>query len=224
MTDISTAARTAPILLTGFEPFGGETLNPSWEAVRRLDGHCIGGHPVTALALPVAFGAAVRQLDEALSRLRPAIVLAVGQAGGRARLSLERVAINLVDARIPDNDGEQPIDCPVIASAPPAYFSNLPVKAMRAAIETHGIPAELSHTAGTYVCNALFFGLMHSIAAAGGGIRGGFMHLPWLPEQALAHPGEPSLPLEQMVRGIGCALDAAVRHGDDLPVSGGTTH
>jgi pyroglutamyl-peptidase len=212
-----------PILLTGFEPFGGEAINPSWEAVRALHGRCIGGHPVEARQLPVAFGPAIAALQEALDAVRPTLVLAVGQAGGRARLSFERIAVNLIDARIPDNDGCQPIDCPVIAGAPTAYFTSLPVKAMRAAAEAAGVPAELSQTAGSYVCNAVFFALLHALAGRPG-CRGGFVHLPWLPEQADRHPGEPKLALQRIVDGLQEALQAAATRVDDLPLAGGDTH
>jgi pyroglutamyl-peptidase len=211
------------ILLTAFEPFGGESINPSWEAVRALDGALISGHRVVARRLPVTFGGAAVAIRAALDELQPQLALAVGQAGGRGALSLERVAINLVDARIPDNDGCQPIDCPVVEGAPAACFTTLPVKAMRAAIEAAGIPAELSHSAGCYVCNAVFFLLMHGLAERPG-VRGGFMHVPWLPEQALTHPCEHSLPLSQIIEGLRCALAAAVVHSSDLAVVGGQTH
>jgi pyroglutamyl-peptidase len=215
---------TAPsILLTGFEPFGGEAINPSWEAVRALDGCVIADHRVVARRLPVSFGGAAAALRAALDAVQPQLVLAVGQAGGRAALSLERIAINLVDARIPDNDGCQPIDCPVIPGAAPACFTTLPVKAMRVAIEAAGIPAELSHSAGCYVCNAVFFVLMQSLGSRAG-VRGGFMHVPWLPEQALRHPGQPSLELPCMIEGLRVALAAAASHGTDLAEPGGFTH
>jgi pyroglutamyl-peptidase len=214
---------TPRILLTGFEPFGGETLNPSWEAVRALDGCVIGDHEVVARRLPVSFGGAAVALQAVLDEVRPQLVLAVGQAGGRAALSLERVAINLIDARIPDNDGCQPIDCAVVDGAAPACFTTLPVKAMRAAIKAAGIPAELSHSAGCYVCNAVFFVLMDALSARPG-VRGGFMHVPWLPEQAARHPGEPALALSRVIEGLRLALAAAVAHERDLPVAGGDTH
>jgi len=215
---------TSPhVLLTGFEPFGGEVVNPSWEVARALDGRRIAGHRIDALRLPVAFDAAIIALRAAVDERSPVLVLALGQAGGRARLSLERVAINLVDARIPDNAGLQPIDQPVLAGAPNAYFTNLPVKAMRAAIDAVGIPAELSHSAGYYVCNAVFFALMHALQQHPR-CRGGFMHLPWLPEQASTHGGEPALALELMTTGVLAALRAAVACEVDLRTAGGETH
>lgn len=211
------------ILLTGFEPFGGESINPSWEVARALHGRGIDGHRVEARLLPVAFGAAITALQAALDELQPAVVLAIGQAGGRGKLSFERVAINLIDARIPDNAGAQPIDTPVLAGAPNAYFASLPVKAMRAACEAAGVEAELSQSAGCYVCNAVFFALMHVLSTRPA-VRGGFLHLPWLPEQVDGHPGEPCLALDAMVGAVEQALLAAVQHADDLGVAGGETH
>ena len=165
------------VLLTGFEPFGGEALNPAWEAVRVLQGARIGGHRVETRCLPVVFGAALRSLRKALAGTRPALVVCVGQAGGRAQVSLERVAINLDDARRVDNAGNAPIDAPVVAGGPAAYFTTLPVKRLRAELQRAGIPAELSLTAGTYVCNHVFYGLMHALQRKRG-VRGGFVHIP----------------------------------------------
>ncbi len=209
------------ILLTGFDPFGGESINPSWEAVRLLHGKRIGGHRVVAQLLPTAFEASLRQLKAAMRETRPAIMLGVGQAGGRARLSLERVAINLQDARIPDNAGAQPVDEPVIAGAPAAYFSDLPVKAMLAAMQAAGLPAEISYTAGTYVCNHIAYAMLH-LAAQRRGVRAGFMHIPYLPSQAVALRHAPSMALEDMVRGLAVALRAAALTRVDRQISAGT--
>lgn len=209
------------ILLTGFDPFGGENINPSWEAVRALHGRRIGGHRVVARLLPTEFAASLRMLKAAVRETAPAILLGVGQAGGRERLSIERVAINLQDARIPDNTGAQPIDLPVIAGAPAAYFSTLPVKAMLAALREHGLPASLSHTAGTYVCNHVAYAMLH-LAATRRGVRAGFMHIPYLPEQAARLRGAPSMALGDMVRGLEIALCVAAAVRDDLGISGGT--
>jgi pyroglutamyl-peptidase len=209
------------ILLTGFDPFGGENINPSWEAVRALHGRRIGGHRVVARLLPTEFAASLRMLKAAVRETAPAILLGVGQAGGRERLSIERVAINLQDARIPDNTGAQPIDLPVIAGAPAAYFSTLPVKAMLAALREHGLPASLSHTAGTYVCNHVAYAMLH-LATTRRGVRAGFMHIPYLPEQAARLRGAPSMALGDMVRGLEIALRVATAVRDDLGISGGT--
>lgn len=196
------------VLLTGFDPFGGETVNPSWELARALDGARIADAQVHAVRLPCEFGTALRVLDDALTRLQPVLVLGVGQAGGRCDLSLERVAINVDDARIPDNAGAQPIDEPVIAGAPAAYFTTLPIKAMVAGLQAAGLPASVSQTAGTFVCNHVFYGLQHRLA--GTGVRSGFMHIPYLPAQAARHPGAPSLPLETLVAGTRLAIELAL--------------
>lgn len=180
------------VLLTGFEPFAGERINPSWETVRELHGEVIAGHRVESRCLPTAFVDAQAALHSALQAHDPAAVIALGQAGSRPQISLERVAINLIDARIPDNTGAQPIDSPVIPGGPAAYFSTLPLKAMLMALRENGIPAEISHTAGTYVCNQVFYVLLHAMREHPE-IPAGFVHVPYFPEQALCHPGAPSV-------------------------------
>ena len=210
------------ILLTGFEPFGGESVNPSWEVARRLDGEFVGdggGVRIVARALPCVFGQSLRVLDAALAELRPVLVLALGQAGGRCDLSLERVAINVDDARIADNAGAQPIDEAVVVGGPAAHFSSLPIKAIVAGLRAAGYPASVSQTAGTFVCNHVFYGLQHRLAASD--VRGGFMHIPYLPEQAVRHAGQPSLPIETSVGGVRLALALALTHARDLRLGGG---
>ncbi|WP_196886205.1 pyroglutamyl-peptidase I [Rubrivivax gelatinosus] len=207
------------LLVTGFDAFGGEELNPSWEVCAALDGSELGGARVAALRLPCAFGVALDALDAGLAQHAPALVLCLGQAAGRADFSVERVAINVDDARLPDNLGACPVDAPVLAGGPAAYFSTLPIKAMVAALQGAGLPASVSQTAGTYVCNHVFYGLMHRLAARPG-VRGGFMHLPLLPAQAARRPG-PSLPLATQVEGVRVALAAAWAHTQDLRVAGG---
>ncbi len=212
---------TNPILLTGFAPFDGEAVNPSWEAVLRLAGEDIDGHRVAIVQLPVSFGDTLRLLRQAIAEVRPGLVLCVGQAGGRSRISLERVAINLQDARIPDNAGAQPIDAAVEPDGPAAYFSSLPLKAMLRELTDAGIPAEISHSAGTYVCNHVFYGLMHLLRDEPA-MRGGFLHVPYVPEQAVRHPGAPSLALEYVVQAVRVALRAALATRVDLRISGGS--
>lgn len=211
----------APLLLTGFDPFGGDAVNPSWLVARALHGQRIAGRTVVAAQLPTVFGAAQEQLQALLALHRPALVLCLGQAGGRAALSLERVGINVNDARIADNLGAQPIDTPVVPGGPAAYFATLPVKAMARAVQRAGLPSEVSQTAGTFVCNHVLYGLMHMLdqGASAVGARGGFMHVPWLPEQ-----GHPHLPLRDMVRGVHAALWAAVLAPHDIAWSAGATH
>jgi pyroglutamyl-peptidase len=213
---------TAPILVTGFEPFGGETVNPSAQVAQALHGRTIDGVPVLGLVLPCVFGAAIDSLRRALDAHRPRLVLALGQAAGRSGFSLERVAINLDDARMADNAGAQPIDTPVVPHAPAARFSTLPIKAMVVALREAGHPAEVSNSAGTFVCNHVFYGLQHALRSRRSA-RSGFMHLPLLPEQAARGAAAPSLPLAQMIDGTTLALATALRlPGADLRATEGT--
>lgn len=209
------------VLLTGFDPFGGDLTNPSWLAVQALQGRQVAGHRVVAACLPTVFGQALMVLQGLLARHRPALVIGVGQAGGRAALSLERVAININDARIPDNAGGQPVDTPVCRDGPAAYFSTLPIKAMMLAIRQADVQAEVSQTAGTFVCNHVFYGLMHELATrpALRGTRGGFIHVPWLPGQ-----GTPAMPLEEMVTGLRAAVRCALETRTDVAAGAGAEH
>jgi len=205
----SPAARSpSPVLLTGFDPFGGSTVNPSWQAVQALHGRRIAGRQVVGAEVPTVFGASLQRLAELMEQHRPELVVCTGQAGGRGSLSLERVAINVNDARIPDNAGAQPIDTPVVADGPAAYFSSLPIKAMLKALLDAGVNAEVSQTAGTFVCNHIFYGLMHALAQPQWeGTRGGLVHVPWLPQQ-----GQPSMRIDEIVTGleVGIAVALAV--------------
>jgi pyroglutamyl-peptidase len=207
-------------LVTGFEPFGGETLNPALAALGRLK-PALGPLTIATRVIPTVFGQALDVLARALDETRPDIVLAVGQAGGRAALSLERVAINLDDAAIADNDGGRPIDRPVIAGGPAAYFATLPIKAAVQALRAAGLPAIVSNTAGTFVCNHLFYGLMHQAASRGHSLRGGFLHIPYLPEQAARHAGAPSMAIEHIVQGIEIILAVSAARENDLVLSEG---
>ena len=190
------------LLLTGFEPFGGQTVNPSWEAVRLLPER-IDGVELVKLLVPTTFAGSVAALRRALDRERPNAVLCLGQAGGREGLTPERVAINVDDASIPDNDGAQPTDAPIVPDGPVAYFATLPVKTMAEAIRASGVPASVSNTAGTFVCNHLMYSLLHILASEYPGVRGGFMHVPYMSGQ-----GTPCLPLEEIVRGTIEAIKA----------------
>lgn len=216
-------ARTPVVLLTGFDAFGGEDMNPSWDAVSRLDGDIIAGHRVVARRLPVEFGTSLRALHDAIDEFAPALVLCVGQAGGRAQLSLERIAINLDDARIPDNAGASPVDAAIVDDGPAAYFSTLPIKAMLHALREAGIPVEISQTAGTYVCNHAFYGLMHALRDQTD-TRGGFVHIPYSPPQAARHPGAPSLPVDTVVAALRIAVLTALETTADLRIAAGAEH
>ena len=197
------------ILVTGFDPFGGEHTNPSWEAVRRLP-DSIAGAALQKRQLPTVFGAAGETLRAAIHELNPELVLCVGQAGGRAAVTVERVAVNLRDARIPDNAGAQCIDEPIRAGGPDAYFSTLPTRAMVEAVQTGGLPAVLSYSAGTFVCNDVFYTLLDLAATEQRPLRGTFVHVPYLPEQTATKPGQPSMALADIVRALELAITAAV--------------
>ena len=220
-----TAATASRILLTGFEPFDKDSVNPSWQVARALDGELIAGGVVHAVQLPCVFGAAMQVLDEALAQLQPTLIISLGLAGGRADITPERVAINIDDARIPDNAGHQPIDQAVVRDAPAAYFSTLPIKAMVRYLRDAGIPASVSNTAGTFVCNHVFYALMHRLTRrAGPGVRGGFIHIPALPQQAAQHPGMASMALETQVQGIRTAIHTAMTVQQDLHENAGQLH
>ncbi len=208
------------ILVSGFEPFGGEAVNPSQRAVEALGRATPSGVALRTVVLPTRFGASLARLDHELAEWPADVVLSVGLAGGRSGLTVERVAINLDDARIADNGGDQPLDRPVVEGAPAAYFASLPVKAMAAAIRAAGVEASVSHSAGTFVCNHVFFGLCHRAATTRPGLRCGFVHIPWLPEQAARHGG-PGLDTEAVVRGLAAALLAVAADAPEPPVAEG---
>jgi pyroglutamyl-peptidase len=217
------------VLLTGFEPFGGDAVNPSGDAVRAVADGWEGAEALVVDVLPVTFAGAAARLRELIDTHRPDVVIATGLAGGRAAVGVERVAVNLADARIPDNAGDQPVDAPSIAGAPAAAFATLPVKAIAAAIRAAGIPAEVSHTAGTFVCNHVFFTALDAVAAT---VPAGFLHVPWADGQAAA--GIPALPAADIAEALTIAvrttldaLTAASGSGarvGGIPLLGGTLH
>jgi pyroglutamyl-peptidase len=215
------------VLLTGFDPFDGAAINPSWEAVRRLDGWC-GAHSaipfkVVARELPCVFGRAAEALCGFVDEVRPDVVIAVGQAGGRPEISVERIAINVDDARIADNHGQQPVDVPIVSDGPAAYFTSLPIKAMVAAMRSGGLKAGVSQTAGTFVCNHVFYALMHHVR--GLPVKAGFIHVPFLPEQTAACLAPaPSMTLDEIVAGLRVAVEVALAVETDAVLAGGATH
>ena len=211
------------ILLTAFEPFGGDTVNPAQETVR-LVADSVAGAEIVKIDVPVVFGKAIETVRAAMEREQPDAVLCIGQAGGRIGLTPERVAINCDDGRIPDNEGNQPVDQPVMADGAPAYFATLPVKAMVQAIKAAGVPSSLSNTAGTYVCNHLMYGVLYHIAKSFPNTRGGFMHVPFLHEQVANRPNTASLSKADIVIGIEAALKAIVENDTDQKVAMGETH
>jgi pyroglutamyl-peptidase len=206
------------VLVTGFDPFGGQPVNPSWQAVQALDGAMVHGHRLVGAQLPTVFGVAMQVLRDLLRQHRPTLVICTGQAGGRGAISFERIAINVDDARIPDNAGAQPVDVPVVPEGPAAYFSTLPIKAMLQSLLAQGINAEVSQTAGTFVCNHVFYGLMHELATdpACRDVRGGLVHVPWLPTQ-----GQPSMGLDEIVRGLRAAIACALTTHTDIRAQAG---
>ena len=189
------------LLITGFDPFGGESVNPAWEAVKLLP-DVIGEYELVKLEIPTVFGAAAQAVIDRAEEIHPDVIISVGQAGGRAAVTPEMVGINLRCASIPDNMGSLPCDIPVVEGAPAAYFSTLPVRAMTKAICDAGLPGAVSYSAGSFVCNDVLYSLLHRFA--GTTVRAGFIHVPFLPEQAA---DKPSLPLDKTV----AALCAAIR-------------
>ncbi|MBB5935323.1 pyroglutamyl-peptidase I [Streptomyces zagrosensis] len=217
------AAWPRRVLLTGFEPFGGEPVNPSWTAVQLAVKEPLAGVEFHTAELPCVFGAALDALHAAVEAADPDVVLCVGQAGGRTDITVERLAINVDDARIPDNAGAQPIDEPVIPGGPAGYFAALPVKACVAAAREAGVPASVSQTAGTFVCNHVFYGLMHLIATERPTLRGGFVHVPYAPEQVLDRAA-PALPAASGAAALRAIVATAVVGAPDLRAVGGATH
>ncbi len=207
------------ILLTGFEPFNQEPINPAWEAVRALDGWTCNGMTVVARQLPCVFGQAQEALKKAIAEVDPTVVISVGQAGGRVDFSVERIAINVDDAPIPDNAARQLVDEPVVAGGPAAYFATLPIKAIVKQLRHEGLPSSVSQTAGTFVCNHVFYTLMHQLQ--GSGVRAGFIHIPYLPEQAARHPGSCSMSLADMIKGLKIAVQVSIDTTQDVSEAAG---
>lgn len=199
------------VLLTAFDPFGGETVNPSQQAVARLaDAEAPSGVEIRTAVLPVVFGDAIDALREAVAEHDPDLVICAGEAGGRFAVTPERVAVNVNDAPMPDNAGRTPVDEPVVAGGPVAYFSGLPVAAIVDALRAAGIPAAKSSTAGNYVCNNVFYGLMHLIATERPGLVGGFVHVPYVHEQVLNRTDQPSLSLEMITEALRITVQTSV--------------
>ena len=187
------------LLITGFDPFGGASVNPAWEAVKLLP-DTIGDFELTKLEIPTVFGLATQKVLEKAGEIQPDVILCIGQAGGRAAVTPERIGVNIRDAKITDNAGNQPEGQFVAEDGPAAYFATVPVMAMADAIRAADLPGQVSNSAGAFVCNDTLYGLLHHYA--GTEVKVGFIHVPWLPEQ-----GSPSLELERTA----AALEAAIR-------------
>lgn len=209
------------LLLTAFSPFGGEKINPSLEAVKLVKDKML-ETDIIKLEVPTVFGKSIEIVADAIEKERPDYVLCIGQAGGRYGITPERVAINIDDARIPDNEGNQPIDIPIFADGEPAYFSNLPVKSMVEEIRKEGLPASLSNSAGTYVCNHLMYGVLYTLSKKYKVVKGGFIHVPFIPEQTVDKPDKPSMSLTDIVRGLEAAIRAISRNEADVKSAEGS--
>lgn len=210
-------------LITGFEPFGGENINPSYEIVKRLPDQ-LDDCDIIKIEIPTVFGKSINKLAELIKENEPDFVICIGQAGGESTMRLEKVAINLNEARIPDNDGNQPQGEAIDADGETAYFSNLPLKGIVRNLIDEGIPASISYTAGTFVCNHIFYGLMNVIKKEGYGIKGGFVHVPYLPEQVVDKKATAHMTLDMMVKAIEIAIKTTCDLDQDIEGDGGALH
>lgn len=209
------------ILITAFEPFNQEKVNPALEAIRQLDPAMIKADLIK-LEVPTAFNQAIGRVEAVIQAEQPDIVVAIGQAGGRYGITPERVAINLDDALIKDNLGQQPIDQPIRKDGPAAYFSTLPIKAIVHQLRAAGIPASVSNSAGTFVCNHLMYGILDILTKSYPEARGGFIHVPYIPEQVVQKSNQPSMALDDITHGLVIALNTIVHYQTDLNLVGGT--
>jgi pyroglutamyl-peptidase len=211
------------VLVTGFDPFGGEKVNPAFEAVKRLEDK-IAGAQVIKVEIPTVFRKSIEILDKKIEEEKPDVVICVGQAGGRFDMTVERVAINISDASIEDNEGNKPIDETIFEDGENAYFSSLPIKSIVSNIRNEKIPASVSNTAGTYVCNHIMYGLLYLIDKKYKNIRGGFIHVPYLPEQVVDKRSTPSMNINDIVTALTVAIRTTVETQNDIKISDGKTH
>lgn len=213
------------VLITGFTPFGTDVINPSYEAVKRLPDQILDAE-IIKLEVPTVFYQSLEVVQKAIDTHQPDLVIHVGQAGGRFGITPERVAINLDDARIKDNDGQQPIDLPVVEGGKSAYFTTLPVKSMVKKMQEHHIPASLSTTAGTFVCNHLMYGTLQYLDVIGkmNTVKAGFIHVPYMSEQVVALSNQPSLTLDQIVEGLRLCVEVGLLVDVDNKDAMGMTH
>lgn len=209
------------ILVSGFDPFGGEKINPAIESVKLLP-DTIQGVEIIKIEIPTVIGKSVRKIEEAIEKYQPDVVLSVGQAGGRPDITVERVAINVDDCRIADNEGNQPIDTQIVKNGPAAYFSTLPIKAIVNKMNESGIPASVSNTAGTFICNHVMYGVRHIASTKYPTMRTGFIHIPFLPQQVTDKRNMPSMALETIVKALIIALETIVTTEVDEKRTAGT--
>ena len=209
------------ILVTGFDPFGGEPINPAIESVKRLPDN-IAGSEIIKLEIPTVRKKSLEKIEKAINEHNPDVILSIGQAGGRFDISIERVGINLDDFRIPDNEGNQIIDEPIFPDGENSYFVKLPVKAMVQNVQKNNIPASVSYTAGTFVCNHVLYGVLYLIEKKYKGKKSGFIHIPFLPQQVVDKRNTPSMELNTIVKGLTAAIEAIVKNNEDIKEVGGT--
>ena len=209
------------ILVTGFDPFGGEPINPAIESVKRLPDN-IAGAEIIKLEIPTVRKKSLEKIEKAINEHNPDVILSIGQAGGRFDISIERVGINLDDFRIPDNEGNQIIDEPIFPDGENSYFVKLPVKAMIQNVQKNNIPASVSYTAGTFVCNHVLYGVLYLIEKKYKGKKSGFIHIPFLPQQVVDKRNTPSMELNTIVKGLTAAIEAIVKNNEDIKEVGGT--
>lgn len=208
------------ILVTGFDPFGNETINPSIEALKRLPHH-IAGAEIIKLEIPTVMNSSLAKIEEAIQKENPEMILSIGQAGGRSDISIERVAININDFSIPDNEGNQPIDEPIYKDGDSAYFTNLPIKAMVEGIQAVGIAASISNSAGTFVCNHVMYGVRYMIEHQYHEKKSGFIHIPYVPQQVIDKHGQPCMELDCIVEGLCAAIETMIIVEVDHKIIGG---
>lgn len=211
------------ILVTGFDPFGGEKINPAIESVKKLP-DTIKGAEIIKLEIPTVVRKSLEKIKEAIKKYNPDVILSIGQAGGRYDITVERIGINIDDCRIPDNEGNQPIDEVIYEDGEQAYFATVPVKAMVENIKKHNIPASVSNTAGTFICNHVLYGVAYEVAKYYPEKRSGFIHIPYLPEQVITKPNTPSMPVDTIVEGLIASIEAIIDNDEDIKVVGGKTH
>lgn len=211
------------ILVTGFDPFGGEPVNPAIESVKLLP-DTIAGAEIIKLEIPTVVHKSLEKIDAKIAECDPDVILSIGQAGGRPDITVERIGINCDDCRIPDNEGNQPVDEPVFADGPAAYFSTLPIKAMVEKIHEAGIPASISNTAGTFICNHVLYGVRYMCEHKYPGKKSGFIHIPFMASQCVDKRNMPCMSLYDIVKGLTAAIEAIVTTDEDIKVTGGATH
>ena len=209
------------ILVTGFDPFGGEPINPAIESVKKLPDN-IAGAEIIKLEIPTVRKKSLEKIEKAINEHNPEVILSIGQAGGRFDISIERIGINLDDFRIPDNEGNQIIDEPIFPDGENSYFVKLPVKAMVQNVQKNNIPASVSYTAGTFVCNHVLYGVLYLIEKKYKGKKSGFIHIPFLPQQVVDKRNMPSMELNTIVKGLTAAIEAIVKNNEDIKEVGGT--